>query len=177
MSDLSDSIKTTFKNLITIYQETANLLEDASSILEKSGYRCVHGNTVGTEQSKNINTPSWWITPYASRYFATQENPAEIKALGVFFVDKNYTPIEPLVLIGCFRMKKNEKDEFSQVYYSALKEAWFSLVPKRKMRTDLNFKGKSNFDSGKIRAVPLDDINDQKTLEKNVIVPLLDISC
>ncbi|GAH69105.1 unnamed protein product, partial [marine sediment metagenome] len=47
MSDLSDSIKTTFKNLITIYQETANLLEDASSILEKSGYRCVHGNTVG----------------------------------------------------------------------------------------------------------------------------------
>ena len=177
MSDQTDSIKTTFKNLITIYQETANLLLDAGSILEKAGYPCLHTNTLGTEQSKNINNPSWWITPYASRYFETQENPAEIKAIGVFFVDKAYTPIEPLVLAGCFKMKKNEKDEVLPLGYWYLKEAWFSLISDRKLREDLELEGNWNFSSAKIRAVPLDDIRDQETLEKTIIAPLIAMSC
>lgn len=177
MSKQSDNIKTTFGNLVKIYQTTANLLQDAESMLERYGYHCLHGNTLGTEQSKNINNPSWWITPFGSRYFATQENPAEIKALGVFFVDKKHNPIEPLVLAGCFKMKKTEQDEVLQYGYWYLKEAWFSLVPDRKMREDLDFEGKWNFIAGKIRVVPLDDVNDQETLEKNVIAPLLAMSC
>jgi len=61
MSELSNNIQTTYKNVITIYQETANLLQDASSILEKDGYRCLHGNSLGTEHSRDINNPQWWI--------------------------------------------------------------------------------------------------------------------
>lgn len=178
MSEQSENIKTTFKNIITIYQESANLLLDASSMLEKSGYRCLHGNTVGTEQSKDINNPIWWITPYASRYFTTQENQDEIKAIGVFFVNNDYTPIEPIVLIGCFKMKKNENGEVLPYSYWYLKEAWFSLVhEERKLGVDLNFEGKWNFSSGRIKAIPLDDVNDQDTLKKNVIDSFIDISC
>lgn len=176
MSKQSESIKTTFGNLIKIYKETANLLQDAESMLERSGYHCLHGNTLGTEQSKNINNPSWWITPFGSRYFTTQENPAEIMAFGVFFVDKNHIPIKPLVLAGCFKMKKNDHDEVLQYGYWYLKEAWFSLVPERKMGEVLDFEGKWNFIDGKIRAIPLDDVNNQETLEKNIISPLLAMS-
>ena len=52
MSKLSDNIQITYKNVITIYQETANLLQDTSSILEKSGYRCLHGNSIGTNNPR-----------------------------------------------------------------------------------------------------------------------------
>ena len=111
MSELSDNIQTTFNNMIAIYQESANLLLDASSILEKSGYQCLHGNTLGTEQSKNINNPKWWITPYISRYFTAQENPDEMKVIGIFFVDRDYVPIEPIIIISCFKMQRKESEE------------------------------------------------------------------
>jgi len=177
MSKQSESIKTTFKNLTTIYQETASLLLDASGILEKYGYRCLHGNTAGTEQSKDINNPQWWITPYVSRYFATQENPDEIKAVGVFFVNRGCAPIEPLIIIGCFKMKKGENGEALPYYYWYLKEAWFSLVHKIKLKIDLEFEGRYNFISGKIKAVPLDDVKDQKTLKETVIDSFIAMSC
>ena len=122
MSKLSDNIQITYKNVITIYQETANLLQDASSILEKSGYRCLHGNSIGTELSRDINNPQWWIIPYASRYFVTQENPDEIKVIGVFFVDRDYVPIEPIILIGCLKMQKEENEEALPYNYWYLKD-------------------------------------------------------
>ena len=177
MSKLSDNMQTTFSNLITIYQETANLLQDASSIVEKSGYRCLHGNTIGTEQSKNINNPKWWITPYVSRYFATQEKPDEIKVLGIFFVDRDYNPIQPIILIGCFKMQKRENEEALSYNYWYLKEMWFSVVKEKKLKVDLDFEGKWNIISGKIRAVPLIEVNNQETLKEYVIDPFIDISC
>ncbi len=177
MSEQSNDIMTTFQNLKTVYQETANLLQDASSILEKSGYRCLHGNTIGTEQSKDINNPMWWITPYVSRYFATQENPEEMKAIGVFFVDRDYNPIEPAVLIGCFKMKMNENGEVLPYNYWYLREAWFTLAHERKHKVDLEFEGKWNFFSGKVRAVPLDEIKNQQMLKNIVIDSFLSLSC
>jgi len=177
VSKLSDNMQTTFSNLITIYQETANLLQDASSIVEKSGYRCLHGNTIGTEQSKNINNPKWWITPYVSRYFATQEKPDEIKVLGIFFVDRDYNPIQPIILIGCFKMQKRENEEALSYNYWYLKEMWFSVVKEKKLKVDLDFEGKWNIISGKIRAVPLIEVNNQETLKEYVIDPFIDISC
>jgi len=74
-------------------------------------------------------------------------------------------------------MKKNEKDEVLPLGYWYLKEAWFSLIPDRKLREDLELEGNWNFSSAKIRAVPLDDIRDQETLEKTIIAPLIAMSC
>ena len=177
MSKLSNNIQTTFKNVITIYQETANLLQDVSSILEKAGYRCLHGNSIGTELSRDINNPQWWIISYASRYFHAQENPDEIKAVGVFFTDKNYTPIEPIILIGCLKMQKRENEEASSYNYWYLKEFWFTKIKERKLKVDLDFEGKWNVISGKIRAVPLIEVNNQETLKEHVIDPFIAMSC
>lgn len=177
MSEVSNNIQTTYKNVITIYQETANLLQDAGSILEKSGYRCLHGNSIGTEHSRDINNPQWWIIPYASRYFQTQENPDEIKVIGVFFADKNSIPIEPVILIGSFRMQKGENEETLSSYYWYLKEFWFTKIKERKLKIDLDFEGKWNVISGKIRAVPLIEVNNQETLKEHVIDPFIAMSC
>ena len=176
MSKLSDNIQTTYKNVITIYQETANLLQDASSILEKSGYRCLHGNSIGTELSRDINNPQWWIIPYASRYFVTQENPDEIKVIGVFFVDRDYVPIEPIILIGCLKMQKEENEEALPYNYWYLRDLWFTMIKERKLKVDLDFEGKWNVISGKIRAVPLIEVNNQETLKKSVIDPFIAMS-
>lgn len=176
MSKLSDNIQTTYKNVITIYQETANLLQDASSILEKSGYRCLHGNSIGTELSRDINNPQWWIIPYASRYFVTQENPDEIRVIGVFFVDRDYVPIEPIILIGCLKMQKEENEEALPYNYWYLKDLWFTMIKERKLKVDLDFEGKWNVISGKIRAVPLIEVNNQETLKESVIDPFIAMS-
>ena len=179
MSELSKNVKTTFHNMITIYRETANLLQDADGMLEKLGYRCWHSNpnTIGTERSYQLNAPEWWITPYACRYFATAENPSEIKAIGVFFVDTEVTPIEPVILAGCFRMKKNDQGEILDYDYWYLKESWFHLVPEQELRCDLEVPGHWNFSAGKVRAVPLADVHDQQTLQQNVVEPLIAMSC
>lgn len=176
MSKLSDNIQITYKNVITIYQETANLLQDASSILEKSGYRCLHGNSIGTELSRDINNPQWWILPYASRYFVTQENPDEIKVIGVFFVDRDYVPIEPIILIGCLKMQKEENEEALPYNYWYLRDLWFTMIKERKLKVDLDFEGKWNVISGKIRAVPLIEVNNQETLKESVIDPFIAMS-
>jgi len=177
MSNEASSIKTTFKNLITVYEETGSLLEDAGSLLEKYGYHCTHGNVLGTEQSKIFNTPKWWITPYCVRYFLGEENPTERKAVGVFFVDIGFKPINPIVLIGCFKMKHNEDGEQESLWYWFLKEAWWTLVTERRMDEELEFEGKWSFTSGKIRAIPLEKVKDLKTLEQYVITPLIEMSC
>lgn len=177
MNKLSDNIQTTFKNVITIFQETANLLQDAGSILEKSGYRCFHGNSIRTELSRDINSPQWWTIPYASRCFLTQENPDETKVIGVFFADKNHIPIEPVILIGCFKMQKKENEEVLPYEYWYLKEFWFTEIKERKLKVDLDFEGKWNVISGKIRAVHLIEVNNQKTLKKHVIDSFLAMSC
>lgn len=177
MGEVVDGIITTFKNIITIYEETASLLEDAGAMLEASGYRCLHQTTVGTEQSKQMAYPGWWITPFAARYFVVDENPTEVKAVGVFFVDKGYTPIEPIIAAACFRMKTNEAGDVLPYWHSYLKEAWFTALPERKLGEVLEFLGKWNFEGGKIRAVPLEDVKDQETLKKSVVDPLIDMSC
>lgn len=178
MSDLSKNIETTFQNLITIYRETANLLQDAGGMLEKLGYHCWHSNpnTIATERSYQINAPEGWITPYACRYFATSENPSEIKAVGVFFVNTEITPIEPVILLGCFRMKENDQGEILDYDYWYLKEAWFHLVDEQKLECDLDFSAHWNFSAGKVRGVPLAKIYDQQTLQQNVIEPLITMS-
>jgi hypothetical protein len=175
MSELSDNIKTTFMNIIAIYQETSNLLQDASSLIEKSGYQCLHGNTIGTEQSKDINRPQWWVTPYVSRYFSTQENPEEMKSIGIFYVNKSYEPIDPIIAIGCFKMKKDENDMVLTYNYWYLKEALALIGKELKPNVDFEFDNKWNVLSGKVRTFSLDDVKDQETLKNNVINPFIDM--
>jgi hypothetical protein len=176
MSDISEQIKTTFQNIITIYEETSSLLLDASSNIEKQGFQVLHGNTLGTEQSKDINSPKWWITPYGARYFAIKEYPEIIKGLAVVFVDIDQSPIEPIIIIGSFKMKKDEEDEVLPFYYYYLRRAWFDLGQNRKLNVDLEIEGKWNYHEGSIRSVLLEKVKDQKSLQAEIIEPFLRLS-
>jgi hypothetical protein len=175
MSKQSENIKATFKNIITIYNTTASLLLDVGSLLEKNGYTCLHGNTLGTEQSKDINWPSYWITPYASRYFAATEKSEEIKAVGLFFVDASHDPIDPIILIASFKPLHDK----TKYYYGKLRDMWFSLVEDKVIGKviDLPENKSHNFAIAKIKAIALGNITNQKTLEENIVKPLLVMMC
>ena len=169
------SIKITFQNILTIYEETSSLILDASSYIEKQGFQTLHGNTLGTEQSKDINSPKWWITPYGARYFVSKEHPEIIKGLAVVFVDIDYNPIDPLIIIGRFKMKKNEKDGVLPYDYWYLRNAWFHLGQNRKLDIDLEIKEKYNYDEANIRAILLEKVKDQKSLQTKIIDPFFNL--
>jgi len=175
MKKQMETIKTTFGNLFTIYTETATLLLDAESLMEKAGYTCPHGNTLGTEQSKNMNNPGWWITPYAARYFIDKKHPHILKGLGVFFVTQYYEAIEPLIIIASFDMKKDDKDEPMDFGYYYLRYIWFNLVTGDEMNKEYSFGEKWNFNKAKVMAIPLENIKDMDALIKMVIDPLVEM--
>jgi hypothetical protein len=174
--NVSESIQISFQNLITIYQETASLLQDAESLLELAGYSCPHGTTLGTIQSKGINNPTGWIVPFASRYFTRKDKPLELKAIGIFFVNPAFEPIEPLILSACFRMKSDFNPQKDYEYWY-LKNAWFYRTEEEKINTLLPFEGEKTHLGGEILAVRLADVTDQSTLEELVVAPLLSMSC
>ena len=50
------------------------------------------------------------------------------------------------------------------------------MIKERKLKVDLDFEGKWNVISGKIRAVPLIEVNNQETLKESVIDPFIAMS-
>ncbi len=177
MTEIADRIKITFDNVIKVYEESASLLQDADSLMANAGYRCIHGNTVGTEQSKDINSPEWWLAPYVSRYYRSEDNPLDLKGLGIVFVDLNFKGVDPVVVLGCFRMKQDAEGEPVGYRYWYLRSAWLFMVPTREMGKVMAISEKWGFDKGVVQAVPLDGIHDLASLQSRAIDPLLAMSC
>ena len=173
MTEQSERIKTTFENMKRIYTATSTMLMDVEGYMEKAGYNCLHGNYIGTEQSKHINAPSSWYPPYLSRFMSNLEEPATIKAFGVYFHDEDKNIIDPVVLIGFFNMKTNDNGEPLLYNYWFLKHAWFSLISDKKYGEIIEFGEKGNFSSGKLIAYSLDDIQDQESLKEKIVEPLI----
>jgi hypothetical protein len=76
MTSLAEDIQNTFSNVLKIYEDVSSMLQDADALIQKAGYRCLHGNSIGTESSKHIGYPRWWVYPYISRYYISDENPS-----------------------------------------------------------------------------------------------------
>ncbi len=177
MTEIADRIKITFENVIKIYEESASLLQDADGPMSKAGYRRINTNTVGTEHSKDINSPAWWMAQYVSRYYRPDENPLDLKGLGIVFVDLDNKAVDPVVVLGCFRMKQDAEGKPVGYGYWYLRSGWFSMVPAREMRKVMPIPGKWGFDKGVIQAVPLDGIRDLTSLQSQAIDPLLAMYC
>ncbi len=175
MSELTNDIRITFENIMKVYQASSSLLLDTDSLMEEKGYTCVHGNYLGTEQSKNINLPNNWIPPFCSRHYVNIQDPEKIKTIGIFYVDKAKIPIDPLIITAIFQMDKDKDAKVLPYYYGYLKEAWFSLAEEKKLDSVIDISGGWNFIKGKVRAVSLDVVDDQASLKTKVIQPLLNM--
>lgn len=177
MSEIADRIRITFENVIKIYEESASLLLDADGPMSKAGYRCIHTNTVGTEHSKDINSPTWWVAQYVSRYYRSDDNPLDLKGLGIVFVNLDNKAVDPVVVLGCFRMKQDSEGNPVGHGYWYLRSGWFSMAPTREKGKVVPIPGKWGFERGVLQAVPLDGIRDLASLQSQAIDPLVGMSC
>ena len=169
MNEQTNQFIITFENIITIYKETASILNDAEALLEEKNFSCSHGNTGGTEQSKRMDLPQRWVTPYIARYFINDNNPFKKYSMGIFFLDKSFSPIEPLIICAIFNIKKNENEDPIEKYdYWYLKEAWYTIAKGDKCEKVYDFGDCWNAESGKIFARKLLDVKGQTEIQETV---------
>jgi len=167
-----DKIAVTFRNLISIYNETSNFLLDAQTMMEKYRYKCLHGNTLGTSTTKHIDYPAWWFPGYAGRYFSKKGEKGINKAVGILFVNQNDESIIPLILVTTIKISDRS---FKRYGYWLQAHIWIECVanhiPKKQFRV---FKeNKYGIGKAKIMAIPLQDVTSQRDLEKKVVQPLV----
>ena len=174
---VSDNIQTTFSNCLSIYKETAILLKDARMLMEESGHRCLQTTAaIATQQSKSIESPERWLTPYAGLYFESEDDATQVRGLGVHFVDADFKPIQPLIITACFKLQTDEDGEalpFNRPGY--LSEAWFN-GSSRMVDEELVVEVKHNFTRGKVRSVHLEEVADLDHLRTKIIEPLVQMS-
>jgi hypothetical protein len=175
MKDLSIQMKTSFGNIDEIYNQVGRIILDAEALLEQKSYFCDHGNTAGTEQSKNINTPSKWITPYVSRYYKNERDIKTLLSIGCFFLDINYQVIEPFVAICKFSLKTDEDGEVLSYNYWYIKEAWFNMIENDSLYQKHKLSEGYNYKSGQIYGLKLEDIKNISDVETKIVGKLLEL--
>ncbi len=179
MPDTLQSVKQVFKDVVAIYEQTAALLRDTCSLMSQHGYgNAASQDSIGTEQTKKLEMPSGWITPYAARYFIQEATPEVVKAVGVHFAmfDSTWKPMDPLILFGTFRVRtvRPGDSDIPYLWPSTTSMAWHSLVAVRRLREDLacdNYK--NDILGGVLRALPLGEVDSTAQLEEKVVIPLL----
>ena len=172
MSDFNKNIKQTFANLLSIYQDVATLFKDADALLEEANILCFHGSGIITESSKSLAYPEWWILQYMLRGYASESAPLDIKAIGVFFLDRKQKPIEPLVLFGkCVLVDSSLEQSRNSVVF--VRDAWFKSDLEMSLNQRYTLEGMQGIDSGFVQGIALVTVKDLRTLKEQVIEPLL----
>ncbi|GAI07086.1 unnamed protein product [marine sediment metagenome] len=174
INNLETQIKITFENLIKIYSESSKLLLDASALLDKEGFYCPHGNTLGTNQSKNINNPADWITPYGARYFISDDHPKVLLGISIIFIGPRNHPVEPLVVFGKFEMKEEIKSNYEYYY---LRHCWYHLCDSQELNKIHEIAASPDwyFKSVKLIGKKLMEIENLDSIKKIIIDPLVDL--
>ena len=176
-----EKIKELFESIRVIYKQSAIMLADAEARLAEKGYNCIGGNQLATEQSKDRTRPGRWVTPFAALYFEEEHSSSnQVLSIGIFYTDYDReTPIEPLVIFGCFEMKTDEDGTRTKPSNWILKEAWYRVAKTRKVNEVTHIGDQHGHPNWFLRAtvcaVPLETIIDIDTLASSIIDPLLEM--
>ena len=172
MSDFNKNIKQTFANLLSIYQDVAILFKDADALLEEANILCFHGSGIITESSKSLAYPEWWILQYMLRGYASESAPLDIKAIGVFFLDRRQKPIDPLLLFGnCVLVDRSLEQSRDSVVF--IRDAWFKPEEEKTINQCYKLDGMQGIESGFVQGIALETLKDLRTLKEQVVDPLL----
>lgn len=172
MSTLSQDIQISFSNVLKVYEDISTLLQDADAFMEKAGYKCLHSNYIGTESSKHIASPRYWVYPYVCRYYTSAAEPAIIKAIGVILLNPDRSATLPVILIGTFISTGNPSKD-SKFHYYYLSNAWFRISAEREFNHAYQVAGLDYLETGVIKAFPIDAVSDNETLKEKILQPLL----
>lgn len=175
MSEISLNIRSTFANMIKIYEETARLLLDADDLMNRNGHRSLKGSGIESPYSKSLSYPRWWLTFSAVRYYVSEDDPRDARALGVFFFNSRLEPIEPIAVCGLLRGKDDDAEpEINPAW--VLWDAWTKNVSDQTLGEDHEFEDVKGVAKGRLRAIPLEELKDVEALEEKLIQPLLELS-
>lgn len=172
MSELSESIKVSFENVLKIYEQTASLFLDADDLMQRRGYRNLGGSGIESPFSKRLDYPRWWLCGSAVRHYVSEMKIDIARSIGVFFVDARMQTIEPLVIMAVVKGEVAESTEEVDPTWM-LWDAWNKQIPDQSLNEDHVFKNFKKVEQGKMRALLLENIEDHEGLKKLVIDPLL----
>ncbi|WP_141335924.1 hypothetical protein [Paenibacillus sp. tmac-D7] len=130
----SEIMRISIENVRNIVNNSILLLKDADIVFSKAGFLPIHGNTIGSESSKDINQspdqPRTFFPQYMTRYYSHQDNKSSSKLLGlnVQFYHFNYEVLSPCLIAAFCKLKNKE----SRPQYWWIKYCAFE--------TDISFK-------------------------------------
>ena len=172
MSELSESIRVSFDNVLKIYEQVASLILDVDDLMQRRGYRNLGGSGIESPYSKRLDYPRWWLCGSAVRHYVSEMKIDIARSIGVFFVDARMQTIEPLVVMAVLKGEVEESTEEVDPTWM-LWDAWNKQIPDQSLNKDHIFKNFKKIQQGKIKAILLEEVKDHDSLESLVIEPLL----
>ncbi|GIQ69554.1 hypothetical protein DUZ99_18675 [Xylanibacillus composti] len=116
-------MRVSIENVRNLISNSIQLLRDTDLLLSQSGYYPLHGNTIGSETSKNMNQSAeqagTFFPQYMSRYYTAEQGKASstVLCVNIQFYHFNREALDPCIIAGVCSLK----DESLSVQYWWLK--------------------------------------------------------
>jgi len=171
--DTSEAMKNSFANVLLVYRELANLYTDADDLMEKNGWRSMRG-PVEFEQSRQLVYSNYWLAQYTVKSYISENDASHCKVIGCFFVNDQYKPIDPILVLASMHGELDESaGEFQP--FGKLKAAWWGGKPKSEVGEVYKIEASDQIQTGEMKSVLLADVTDYEKLETLVIDQLLQL--
>lgn len=96
------NVKTSFDNIVKVYEESSFLLKDLVTEIEEKnsekGFRQKKGNEIGSYISKHLGNPKYWFARYATLFFEAIGSKYSLSATIIYFHDLE--SFKPCLIMG-----------------------------------------------------------------------------
>jgi len=172
-----------FKQTRKICEQVALLLSSQEAQMEIKDWKIDRRNTAISDMSWSIKYPSWWIPFVVFRFYQNENYPTKLVFVSVLLDDHAYDEYsleEPLVTTGFFDYGEEKVDgswEYSYArifgYLSKKHNLEHNGEPFSFDRSMLSSSHKGNYKSGKVFALPLVSIKNDKEIKSKITNKLL----
>jgi len=177
------------QNILELFQQTRKICEQVALLLssqeaqmEKKDWKTDRSTAV-SDMSYSIKYPAWWIPIVAFRFYQNENYPNKLAFVSVLLDnhwDDEYSITEPLITAGFFDYGEDKVDgdlqySFARIYgyLSKKHNLEHNGEPFSFDRTMLSSGHKGNFKSGKVFALPLVSIENDKDIKSKITNKLL----
>ncbi|MHA1941414.1 MAG: hypothetical protein ACW97P_06780 [Candidatus Hodarchaeales archaeon] len=182
MSNDGQNILELFQQARRICEQVALLLRSQEAQMEKKAWKTDRSTGV-SDLSYSIKYPTWWIPIVVFRLYKNENYPNKLAFASVLLDnhwDNEYSLTEPLVTAGFFDYGNEEVNgdwqySFARIYgYLYKNQNWEANgEPFSFDRAMLSSSHKGNFKNGKVFALPLVSIKNDKEIKSKITNKLL----
>lgn len=137
-----------FKNVTSMVNNSIFILNDIDLMLGEKGFSSIHGNTIGSEHSKNIVQPadqySCFYPNYMSRYYYNSKRIDSggkdnlVFAVNIQFYHPNQNEMAPALVSGVFKIKSSFEDRPVGLNFWLLKYAAYESGLSKEFKPNRN---------------------------------------